>query len=60
MRDLVTTVLDVLGLVGLAAGIYFAAEPWIGGAALIPASLLVLGASALWAVQNRARESEKR
>lgn len=47
MHESVTTALDVLGLLGLAAGVYFAGEPWLGGAALIPSSLIVLGLSAL-------------
>lgn len=48
MHRLVTTALDVLGVLVCAAGVYFAAEPVIGPAALIPAGVLVLGVSAWW------------
>lgn len=48
-HQLVTTVLDVAALVTVAAGVFFAAHPWIGMAALVPAGVLVGGASAWWA-----------
>jgi hypothetical protein len=48
MHRLVTTALDVLGVLVCAAGVYFAAEPWIGPAALLPAGVVVLGVSAWW------------
>jgi len=56
MHETVTTALDVAALLGLAAGLYFAAAPFIGGAALIPASLLVGTVSAYWASRTRARD----
>ena len=57
MRETVTTALDVVALLGFAAGLYFAGAPFIGGAALIPASLAVAGVSALWASRARARDA---
>jgi hypothetical protein len=46
---MVTTALDVASLITVAAGVFFAARPWIGMAALIPAGVLVAGVSAWWA-----------
>ena len=48
MRDAVTAALDVLGLLGLAAGVFFALLPFIGYASVGVASLVVLGVSAYW------------
>lgn len=59
MHDLVTTVLDVGALLGFAAGVFFAAEPAIGGAALIPASVVVAGVSAFWSWRSRPRDGVK-
>lgn len=59
MHDLVTTALDVGALLGFATGVFFAAEPLIGGAALIPASLAVAGVSAFWSWRTRARDGVK-
>lgn len=55
MHDALTTALDVVALLGVAVGLYCAAAPWIGGAALIPAGLLVGTVSAYWAQRTRAR-----
>ena len=60
MHDTVTTALDVVALVAVAVGLYFAAAPWIGGAALIPAGLLVGTVSAYWAQRTRARNDVQR
>lgn len=59
MHDTVTTALDVGALLGFAAGLYFAAAPFIGGAALIPASLAIAGVSAFWSWRTRARDGVK-
>lgn len=48
-HQMVTTALDVASLITVAAGVFFAARPWIGMAALIPAGVLVAGVSAWWA-----------
>lgn len=50
MRELVTTLLDVLGLLLVAAGVCAALLPWIGWAALVPAGALVLAGS--WAAER--------
>lgn len=55
MHETVTTALDVAALLGFAAGVYLAAAPWIGGAALIPSALVVGGVSAFWSARTRAR-----
>ncbi len=46
MRELVTTLLDVLGLLLLAAGAGFAASVWIGWAGLAVSGAVVLAGSA--------------
>lgn len=48
MRDAVTAALDVLGLLGLAAGVFFALLPYLGYAAVGVASLVILAVSAWW------------
>jgi hypothetical protein len=60
MHEMVTTALDVVALLAVAAGVYFAAAPWIGAAALAPAGLVVGGASAWWASRARARDGVQR
>ena len=45
MRDRVTTLLDILGLLLLAAGLAFAAAPWIGLASVGVAGVVVLAGS---------------
>jgi hypothetical protein len=47
MRDLLTTALDVLGLLLLAAGIAALVYPFVGWAALAVAGVVVLSGSAL-------------
>lgn len=47
-HQIVTTALDVAALVAVAAGVFFAARPWIGMAALIPAGVFVGAVSAWW------------
>ncbi len=49
MHESVTTALDITALLAVAAGVYFAAAPWIGAAGLIPAGLVLGGVSAWWA-----------
>lgn len=56
-KQLVTTALDVAALVTVAGGVFFAARPWIGLAALIPAGVLVGGVSAWWD-RNRGGEAQ--
>lgn len=54
MRDVVTTALDVVGLLAVAGGVFFALAPLWGGAALAPAGVVVLGGSAFaaWRAQR--------
>lgn len=59
MHEKVTTALDVAALLGFAVGVYFAAAPWIGAAALIPASLAVAGVSGLWSRRAHARDGAR-
>ncbi len=47
MRELVTTLLDVLGLLLVAAGAGLAAAVWIGWAGLAVSGVVVLAGSAL-------------
>lgn len=47
MERVVTTLLDVLGLLLVAAGTYYLAEPWMGRGALLVGGLVVLAGSAL-------------
>lgn len=54
MRDAVTTALDVLGLLGLAVGVFFALLPHLGYAAVAPAALVVLAVSAWWQTRRPA------
>lgn len=58
MHEAVTTALDVLGLLVFAAGVFFAAEPAIGGSALLPAGVVVLAGSAL-AAWRRQRDQRR-
>lgn len=46
MRDAITTALDVLGLLLVAAGLVFFLWPFIGGGALACAGALLVAASA--------------
>lgn len=57
MRDVLTTFLDTLGLLLVAAGIAAALYQWIGWASLAPAGMLVLGGSALASWQSRPPET---
>ncbi|MFC6017223.1 hypothetical protein ACFP2T_13525 [Plantactinospora solaniradicis] len=57
MRDLVTTILDVLGLLLLAAGLAAAAYLLIGWACLVVAGAVVLGGSQLAAYLTRTRRA---
>ena len=54
MRELMTTWLDVLGLVLIAAGAAAGLYPVIGWAGLAAAGLIILGGSMLAARQTRA------
>lgn len=45
MRELVTTLLDTLGLLLIAAGIAVGLWPLVGGWAFCPAGVVVVGAS---------------
>lgn len=47
MREIVTTALDTLGLLLIAAGAGFAAAQFVGFAGLAVAGVVVLGGSAL-------------
>jgi len=58
MRDLVTTLLDVLGLLLIAAGLAAALAPWIGWAALAAAGVVVLAGSQLAALAGRGRRRQ--
>jgi len=46
-REWVTTALDLVGLVSVAAGSAAAVFPWLGWACLVVAGVVVLGGSAL-------------
>lgn len=60
MNDVVSTALDVLGLLTVASGTFFACEPFMGGAALVPAGVVVMGVSAAWHwVAGRRAAAEK-
>jgi hypothetical protein len=59
LRELVTSLLDVLGLLLLAAGAVFAAWPFVGGAALAGGGLLVLVGS-WWAARPPRRRGGER
>lgn len=48
MREAVTTALDVLGLLAVAFGVFFALQPLIGLAAVGVAALPVMAVSAWW------------
>jgi hypothetical protein len=58
--ELVTTLLDVLGLLLVAAGVAAACWPLIGPAALAPAGVVVLGGSwlAAWLSSRKAVRGE--
>lgn len=50
MREIVTTVLDVLSLLLVAAGVFFLVWPWLGlGSAFTWSGLLIAVVSGLWA-----------
>ncbi len=53
MREALTTALDALGLLLLAAGVAALVFPWVGWAALAVAGLIVLGGSAVATWQAR-------
>lgn len=55
VRDAVTDALDVAGLLAVAAGAFFAAEPFVGLAAFAAAGMVVFAGSALFAWQGRRR-----
>lgn len=55
MRQIITTLLDVLGLLLVAAGAGVAAAALIGWTGLAVAGVVVLGGSALAARQDRPR-----
>lgn len=51
LREVVTTLLDVLGLLLVAAGLAAAVQPWIGWACLLVAGAVVLAGS--WWAQRQ-------
>ena len=53
MRDHVTTLLDALGLLLIAAGLGYVAYQWIGFAALAVSGVLVLAGSVIGAGLGR-------
>ena len=55
MREVVTTLLDVLGLLLVAAGVAAAMRPVIGWASLLAAGVVVLAGSQIAARQDRPR-----
>lgn len=55
MRDIVTDLLDVAGLVAVAAGLGFAAGHWIGWAGLTVSGVVLLVGS--WGAQMAQRRS---
>lgn len=56
MDRIVTTSLDVLGLLLVAAGVFWLAEPLMGAAALICSGVVVLVGSALADIRPWRRE----
>lgn len=60
MHGWVTTALDVLGLLLVAAGLVFFLWPWIGGGALAAGGGLVLAASALSDTPLRVRRRQRK
>lgn len=60
MREAMTTALDVLGLLLVAAGLAAFLWTWIGPAALAPSGFLILAASTFADVQiNRVRNAAR-
>lgn len=59
MRDIITTGLDVLGLLLVAAGVVFFLWPYVGGGALAIAGGLIITASALADRPRRARKRKR-
>lgn len=53
MRDVLTTFLDALGLLLVAAGVGATLSEWIGWACLAPAGVVVLAGSAVSSWQAR-------
>ncbi|MFJ3170629.1 hypothetical protein ACIPJK_07565 [Streptomyces roseus] len=51
MRSVVTTLLDTLGLLLIAAGVAWGLAPWIGGFAAAVAGVVVLAGS-LWSARG--------
>ena len=60
VRDLVTTVLDVVGLLLIAAGAAAGAAPWVGWGSLAVAGIVVLVGSAVAAWPGRRRDAGAR
>ncbi len=60
MRDILTTLLDALGLLLVAAGLAALTFQWIGWASLAVAGAVVLGGSLLAAGQGRPKRGENR
>lgn len=59
MRDIITTALDVLGLLLVAAAVVFVLWPLIGGVSLGAAGVIILAAS-FFADRKRDHEAAKR
>lgn len=61
MRELVTTLLDVAGLLLIAAGVGFAAAHALGWSALAVSGIVVLGGSqlAVWLPEHLARRDRR-
>ena len=56
MREILTTLLDTLGLLLVAAGAAAAVFPWVGWTALIVAGVVVLAGSAVATWLSRPRK----
>jgi hypothetical protein len=59
VHSVVTTALDVVGLLAVSAGVFFACAPALGGAALAPAGVTVLAGSAAAAWRARPRPEQQ-
>jgi len=59
MREVLTSALDALGLLLVAAGLAAAVFPWAGWAALAVAGAVVLGGSAVASWQSRPPKQPK-
>lgn len=60
MRDILTTLLDALGLLLIAAGLSALAYRWIGWACLAIAGVIILGGSLFAASQAQPKRGEHR